>query len=128
VGTALSSSLSSWEMAGVEGRGTTRQAERGSRIWTIGGGPEAIRVLGQASFARVAFSPDGKTLASSCEETVVKLWDVESGREFAGLEGHPGYIRAIAFPPDGRSLASGAMDTLLGLFPINLDEMRAGRR
>ena len=91
-------------------------------IWTMDGGHEAIRVLGQASDARVAFSPDGKTLAASCGQ-VVKLWDVESGREFANLEGHDGLILSLMFSPDGQLLATGGGDMLVGLFPIDLEKL-----
>ena len=95
-------------------------------IWTMAGGQEAIRVLGQASDARVAFSPDGKTLAASCGQ-VVKLWDVESGREFASLEGHDGLIFSLMFSPDGQLLATGGGRLLVGLFPINLEKLKASR-
>ncbi len=95
-------------------------------IWTVAGGHEAIRVLGEASDARVAFSPDGKTLAASCGQ-FVKLWDVESGREFASLEGHDGLILSLAFSPDGQLLATGGGDMLVGLFPINFEKLKASR-
>ena len=98
-------------------------------LWTVAGGHEAIRVLGQASNARVAFSPDGKILAaSSSSDDVVKLWDVETGRELAGLEGHRGYITSLSFSPDGRLLATAGMDGLAGLFPITPEVSKPGRR
>src|SRR5262249_37651785 len=71
----------------------------------------------RASF--VAFSPDGKTLAAAEEEkrmftgidtspTIIKLWDLTTGKELHKLEGHKGcQIRGMAFSPDGQLLASG---------------------
>src|SRR6185312_6000905 len=51
----------------------------------------------------VAFSPDGKTLASG--STDVKLWDVASGKEKATLKGPTRGVNCLAFSPDGKTLA-----------------------
>ena len=51
----------------------------------------------------VAFSPDGKVLASSVRSGTVKLWDSETGTNIATLEGGGG---PVVFSPDGRILAS----------------------
>jgi hypothetical protein len=54
--------------------------------------------------AAAAFSPDGRTLAVSCADGLVRLWDVLTGAELAPLAGHPGGAVAVRFSADGKAL------------------------
>ena len=58
----------------------------------------------------LAFSPDGKSLASGSMDNSIRLWDVETGTEFATLSGHVGEVNALAFSADGLTLISGSID------------------
>src|SRR5947209_8509798 len=51
----------------------------------------------------VAFSPDGKLLASSGNDNLVRLWDPETGREVRRIEGHTGWVNTVTFAPDGKT-------------------------
>jgi tetratricopeptide (TPR) repeat protein len=54
----------------------------------------------------VAWSPDGRRLASAAEDGTVRLWDAASGRQVLALKGHTGVVSSVAWSPDGRRLVS----------------------
>ncbi len=66
----------------------------------------------------VAFSPDGRTLASGVLDMTIKLWDVATGRELHTLAGHAREVHSVAFSPDGRTLASGSVDDSVKLWEV----------
>jgi WD40 repeat protein/tRNA A-37 threonylcarbamoyl transferase component Bud32 len=58
----------------------------------------------------VAYSPDGRRLASASADQTVKIWDAATGQEILSLKGHTGAVNGVAFSPDGRRLASASND------------------
>jgi len=78
----------------------------------------ASNINQKSAIYSVAFSMDGKKLASGSKNSNVHIWDVYSGKEIMRFEGHTGRVNAVAFSPDGKILASGSYDKTVRLWDI----------
>lgn len=70
------------------------------------------------SIRSIAFSPDGKILASGSYDKTIKLWNVGTGREIYTFQGHSDSVYSVAFSPDGKILASGSRDKTIKLWDV----------
>jgi len=66
----------------------------------------------------LAFTPDGKTLASCGYDRLIKLWSVNTGEEIRTLKDHSDAIYSVSFSPDGTLLASGAADRAVKVWDV----------
>ena len=64
----------------------------------------------------VAFSPNGKMLASASWDETVRLWNVNTGRLLHTLTGHTDDVMSVVFSPDGQTLASASWDGTIHLW------------
>ncbi|KIM20068.1 hypothetical protein M408DRAFT_334157 [Serendipita vermifera MAFF 305830] len=86
--------------------------------------PESGAVT-DAGVTSVAISPDGRLVAAGSLDTVVRLWDVQTGTLLERLRGHRDSVYSVAFTPDGRGLVSGSLDKTLKYWELNTNALRA---
>ena len=72
----------------------------------------------------LAFSPDGKLLASSSIDNTVKIWQTDTGECLKTYRGEQQWIWSVAFSPDGQTVASGGEDGIIRLWNIETDRCR----
>ncbi len=96
-----------WRDPGLRNEWTTRV-----RLWHLNAPPNPQVLPGHTPKEAwsLSFSPDGRTLASGGDDHLIRLWDVQTGRETAILAGHNSSVTSVAFAPDGQTLASGSFD------------------
>jgi WD40 repeat protein len=76
--------------------------------WVAATGQEGLTLKGHTDFVTaVAYSPDGKRLATASTDRTVKVWDSATGQEVLSLKGQTG---SVAFSPDGKRIVTGSGD------------------
>src|SRR5262249_38055889 len=72
---------------------------------------KALPLLGHTGgVSGVAFSGDGKRVASGSDDGTIKVWDAATGQDKLTLRGHTGGVTSVAFSGDGKRIASGSHD------------------
>lgn len=108
------------------GRLATCGGDGAVRLWTapVGGPPVLVAKFeppaktGVASqpVSAVAFSTDGRYLAAGGADSVLRIWDVQTGAEARGFRGHTDWVTAVAFRPDGGAVLSAGVDKAVRIF------------
>ncbi|MCI0640909.1 MAG: WD40 repeat domain-containing protein [Gemmataceae bacterium] len=101
----------------------------GFSFWSLDAGdkkgPEILTILkGHSELVyNLAFSSDGKHLATASFDNTVKLWEAATGKEiktFGGPQGHQKMVLSVALSNDGSMIASGSVDNTLKIWDVPL--------
>jgi len=124
-GFAATPDLSLAACAKSSGQIAVMDLRTGKELWTAPISDDFITAL--------AFSPDGKTLASAAGfgESDIRLWEAATGKEIGSLQGHHRWVGSIVFWPDGKKLASCSADQTIRIWDLAsrkcLDVLRGHR-
>ncbi|CDR10606.1 trypsin-like peptidase domain-containing protein [Streptomyces iranensis] len=92
-------------------------------IWEVATGKTHYTLKQHGRLSDLAFSPDGKTLATT-NENDVQVWDTTTGKAQYTLAGHTGLVTSLAFSPNGKTLATGSEDTTAQLWDVATQKAR----
>ncbi len=84
-------------------------------IWNLPSGLKQREFVGH--FA-LALSPDGRTLATTNWDKVVRMWDIASGQERTVLQGHANIVLTGMFSSDGKLFATGSDDQTVKIWNL----------
>lgn len=89
------------------------------KLWDTALGLPLLEIWAHESCTvAVAFSPDGRKVATGSLDQSAALWDAESGQLLKRITGFTAIVRAVGFSPDGRLLAAGAEDGTIALLRL----------
>lgn len=90
-------------------------------VWDTETGEVVFKLRQSSWVTAVAFSPDGKQMATGHDDSIVRLWDVADRRQLRQYRGHDRAISALAFSPEGKRLASAAEGKLIRLWDLTAE-------
>jgi serine/threonine protein kinase len=103
-----------------DGRTLAGAAGEVVKLWNAATGQEIMSYSGHANaVSSVAFSPDGRLLASGADDFTVRIWETKTGRAIHHLLGHTGHVFSVTFSPDGKKVASASKDRTAKIWDVS---------
>ncbi|MEE3284847.1 MAG: hypothetical protein VX311_09720, partial [Planctomycetota bacterium] len=97
--------------------------DKTAKLWNVATGKQVHTFTGHEDFVvGVAFSPNGRQLATASDDGTVRLWNTHTGGELLSISAHQNGTFCVRFSPNGHQLAAGgfSMVTLWDLEFLNL--------
>ncbi|MBL8793648.1 MAG: hypothetical protein JNM56_07075, partial [Planctomycetia bacterium] len=88
-------------------------------VWDVDTGKESVTLDSFFPISATAFSSDGRWLVAaggSIKEGIIKLWDMQAGKEHPSIRTRTGRVGSVTFSPDGRRILAATWDRTLRLF------------
>jgi WD40 repeat protein len=99
------------------------------RVWDTATGQLLLKVkTDQAGIPAIAFSPNGKALATAGIDGSIRVWAPATGVMLTQVRAHRGAVRGLAFAPDGKTLASAGDDGIIQLWSWEDARLQPRRR
>jgi WD40 repeat protein/serine/threonine protein kinase len=116
-------SLLAWTEGGVD------ELDKGEvRVWDWQAGRQRLILRGHTGpIGSLAFSPDGRRLATGGADQTIKLWDLATGQEALSLREHQGAISSLAFSRDGDRLVSAGGDQIVRVWDARPPDEETGQ-
>jgi len=91
------------------------------KVWDIDKGTELLTLKGHKSAVLcVAFSPEGRYIATGANDQTAKVWNARSGEELFCFTEHKGAVRCLAFSPDSNRIVSASDDKTARIWRIQV--------
>ncbi len=109
-----------------DGRTIASVSNDSIRLWCAQCGAEqAVFIPMKESRPKcVAFSPNGKVVASGDGNHRINFWDVDTGKVVSTLVEHEDGVGQLAFSPDGNTLVSGSYDLTVGVWELSSGKLK----
>ncbi len=104
-----------------DGKRIASASDDGAYVWDVTTGKKLVTFSGHGkgvAISGIAYSPDGKWIATSGNDATIKIWNSETGAEIFTLIGHTGPTFGVAFSPDGQYLATSSVDRTVKVWAL----------